>query len=148
MVPESLFRSESMMAAANSGNSGRVVIACRNSEEIPAELDWHYDEGKYQVTAAGPWGRSTGHAADAFSALVEVRRALELEGWRLAVAGARRDTYPSGMARSSGGLQAYEMRPGRPASSTVDIFDDAPTELIGTVDEQEENFRLWWESYR
>jgi len=137
-----------MMAAVNSGNSGRVVIACRNSEEIPAELDWHYDEGKYQVTAAGPWGRSTGHAADAFSALVEVRRALELEGWRLAVAGARRDTYPSGMARSSGGLQAYEMRPGRPASSTVDIFDDAPTELIGTVDEQEENFRLWWESYR
>ncbi len=136
------------MAAASSGNSGRVVIACRNSEEIPAELDWHYDEGKYQVTAAGPWGRSTGHAADAFSALVEVRRALELEGWRLAVAGARRDTYPSGMARSSGGLRAYEMRPGRPASSTVDIFDDAPTELIGTVDEQEENFRLWWESYR
>ena len=64
------------------------------------------------------------------------------------MAGARRDTYPSGMARSSGGLQAYEMRPGRPASSTVDIFDDAPTELIGTVDEQEENFRLWWESYR
>jgi len=137
-----------MMAAANSGNSGRVVIAFRNGEEISAELDWHYDDGKYQVTAAGPWGRITGHAADAFSALVEVRRALELEGWRLAVAGARRDTYPSGMARSSGGLRAYEMWSGRPASSTVDIFDDAPTELIGTVDEQEESFRLWWESYR
>jgi hypothetical protein len=137
-----------MMSAANSGNSGRVVIAFRNGEEISAELDWHYDDGKYQVAAVGPWGRITGHAADAFSALVEVRRALEIEGWRLAVAGARRDTYPSGMARSSGGFRAYEMRPGRPASSTVDIFDDAPTELIGTVDEQEENFRLWWGSYR
>ena len=137
-----------MSSAANSGNSGRVVIAFRNGEEISAELDWHYDDGKYQVAAVGPWGRIIGHAADAFSALVEVRRALELQGWRLAVAGARRDTYPSGMARSSGGLRAYEMRPGSPASSTVDIFGDAPTELIGTVDEQEENFRLWWESYR
>ena len=137
-----------MSSAANSGNSGRVVIAFRNGEEISAELDWHYDDGKYQVAAVGSWGRITGHATDAFSALVEVRRILELQGWRLAVAGARRDTYPSGMARSSGGLRAYEMRPGRPASSTVDIFGDAPTELIGTVDEQEENFRLWWESYR
>ena len=137
-----------MSSAANSGNSGRVVIAFRNGEEISAELDWHYDDGKYQVAAVGSWGRITGHATDAFSALVEVRRILELQGWRLAVAGARRDTYPSGMARSSGGFRAYEMRPGRPASSTVDIFDDAPTELIGTVDEQEENFRLWWGSYR
>jgi len=137
-----------MSSAANSGNSGRVVIAFRNGEEISAELDWHYDDGKYQVAAVGSWGRITGHATDAFSALVEVRRILELQGWRLAVAGARRDTYPNGMARSSGGLRAYEMRPGRPASSTVDIFGDAPTELIGTVDEQEENFRLWWGSYR
>ena len=137
-----------MSSAANSGNSGRVVIAFRNGEEISAELDWHYDDGKYQVAAVGSWGRITGHATDAFSALVEVRRILELQGWRLAVAGARRDTYPSGMARSSGGLRAYEMRPGRPASSTVDIFGDAPTELIGTVYEQEENFRLWWGSYR
>jgi len=137
-----------MSSAANSGNSGRVVIAFRNGEEISAELDWHYDDGKYQVAAVGSWGRITGHTTDAFSALVEVRRILELQGWRLAVAGARRDTYPSGMARSSGGLRAYEMRPGRPASSTVDIFGDAPTELIGTVDEQEENFRLWWGSYR
>ena len=100
------------MSAANSGNSGRVVIAFRNGEEISAELDWHYDDGKYQVAAVGPWGRITGHAADAFSALVEVRRALEIEGWRLAVAGARRDTYPSGMARSSGGFRAYCMRCG------------------------------------
>ena len=37
------------MSAANSGNSGRVVIAFRNGEEISAELDWHYDDGKYQV---------------------------------------------------------------------------------------------------
>jgi len=136
------------MTTVHSGIFRRVVTAFRIGEEISVDLTWCYDDGKYQVAAVGPWGRITGHAADAFSALVEVRRALEIEGWRLAVAGARRDTYPSGMARSSGGFRAYEMRPGRPASSTVDIFDDAPTELIGTVDEQEENFRLWWGSYR
>ena len=42
-----------MMSAANSGNSGRVVIAFRNGEEKSAELDWHYDDGKYQVAAVG-----------------------------------------------------------------------------------------------
>ena len=41
------------MAAANSGNSGRVVIAFRNGEEISAELVWHYDDGKYQVAPGG-----------------------------------------------------------------------------------------------
>ena len=61
------------MTTMNSGTSGRVITAFQNDEEVSAERTWHYDDGKYQVTAAGPWGSITGHAADVFSALVDAR---------------------------------------------------------------------------
>jgi hypothetical protein len=80
-------------------------------------------------TATGP---------DAFEALVRIRRQLEPDGLAVAVQGARRDTYPSGMARDmGGGMKVYSLRlgvPGRP--ELVKTFDDAEPEQLGTVDEQ------------
>ena len=54
----------------------------------------------------------TATAPDMFEALVRLRRQLEPDGLTVAVQGARRDTYPSGMARDmGGGMRVYVLRP-------------------------------------
>jgi hypothetical protein len=102
----------------------------------------------YTVTVTGPWGEVSATAGDAFAALSDVRGRLEDRGWRLAVAGARRDVYPSGMAREAGGTRAYVLRPGQPSRETVYIFDGADERDIASVAEQEEYFRHCMESFR
>jgi hypothetical protein len=58
----------------------------------------------------------TATGADMFEALVRLRRQLEPDGLVVAVQGARRDTYPSGMARDmGGGMQIYVIGPARRA---------------------------------
>lgn len=84
--------------------------------------------------------------SDLFDALKNVRLFLEREGWLLVCAGSRIDAYPSGMSRQmSNGRKVYlhEMntKPGR--SSVVDIFDNAPLEKIGTINEQHEYMEEW-----
>lgn len=88
-------------------------------------------------TATGP---------DMFEALVRLRRQLEPDGLMIAVQGARRDTYPSGMARDmGGGSTVYIMRAGQRArrEDLVKTLEDAPTELLGTVDEQQAFAQAW-----
>lgn len=120
----------------------RSVTAFSAAVTVTAEVAWREildadGNATYEVSATGPWGAVTERAADAFEALVRVRRRLEPDNWFLAVAGARRDTYPSGMARDQGGgLRAYVLQMGRPATELVSIFDDAPRELVAGVDEQ------------
>jgi len=92
------------------------------------------------VTRAGSYTCPyTATGPDMFEALVRLRRQLEPEGLVLAVQGARRDTYPSGMARDMGrGMQVYVMRPGLRArpEDLVGTLDDAPIGQMATVDEQ------------
>jgi hypothetical protein len=88
----------------------------------------------------------TATGSDMFMALVRLRRQLEPDGLMVAVQGARRDTYPSGMARDmGGGLQVYVMRPGLPArlEDTVKTLDDASPDQLATVDEQRAAFDAW-----
>lgn len=130
----------------------RQVTAFRATETAAAEVTWLHVSGeqgdRYEVTASGPWGVVTADASDAFEALVRVRQQLEEQGWFLAVNGARRDTYPSGMAREQGGgLSVYEWRPGQPAGPLVRTFDDAPPASVGTVREQKENFEQCLSSF-
>lgn len=81
---------------------------------------------------------------DLFGALVALRKHLERLGWRLLCAGARRDVYPSGMARGMGSARtAYVTEIGKPALDLVDIFGEALPEQVGTVDEQQ-LFRQEW----
>jgi hypothetical protein len=58
-----------------------------------------------------------------FEALVRLRRQLEPDGLMIAVQGARRDTYPSGMARDMGQCRLLRRSPlsgsGAPASAAV-----------------------------
>jgi hypothetical protein len=88
-------------------------------------------------TATGP---------DMFEALVRLRRQLEPDGLMVAVQGARRDAYPSGMARDmGGGMQVYIMRPGLRGrrEDLVKTLDDASPDQIATVDEQQESAEAW-----
>lgn len=86
---------------------------------------------------------------DLFDALVALRRRLEAIGCRLLCAGARRDVYPSGMARAMGGARkAYIFELGRSARDLVDIFAEAKPAQVGTVDEQEQFRQKWAASLR
>lgn len=83
---------------------------------------------------------------DMFEALVGVRRQLEPDGLMIAVQGARRDTYPSGMARDmAGGMQVYVMRAGRRArrEDLVETLDNASADQLATVDEQRAFAEAW-----
>ena len=87
----------------------------------------------------------TATAPDMFEALVRLRRQLEPDGLMVAVQGARRDTYPSGMARDmGGGMKVYVMRPGLPGRpDLVETLDDASPDQMATVDEQRAVFEAW-----
>jgi hypothetical protein len=89
--------------------------------------------------------------ADLFECLRTIRRELEPTGVRLCCNGARVDVWPSGMARDmGGGRHAYILRMGRQAqrSDLVSIFDPAPVEAVGDVDDQEAYARRWFEHFR
>ncbi|WP_433408909.1 hypothetical protein ACQPZU_01050 [Saccharomonospora azurea] len=91
-------------------------------------------------------GPYTATGPDMFEALVRLRRQLEPEGLMIAVQGARRDTFPSGMARDMGeGKQVYVLRPGQPANrdDLVETLADAPLAQLATVDEQRAFFETW-----
>ncbi|MDP9265797.1 MAG: hypothetical protein M3O91_06745 [Chloroflexota bacterium] len=93
----------------------------------------------------------TAESSDYFECLILVRRDLEAEGIVVCCQGARRDVWPSGMARDMGaGLKAYVLTIGRAPErgDLISIFGPADRELIGTVEEQRRHFREWWESLR
>jgi hypothetical protein len=127
----------------------REVIAMFGRRRARCHLQWWKDGQNHIVQASGPWGIIAAKAPDAFSALGDIRQRLEVEGWLLAVAGARRDTFPSGMARDQGGgLRVYVLKQGQPAVELVDTFADAPLELVATVAEQEVAYEDWCKSVR
>jgi hypothetical protein len=81
-----------------------------------------------------------------FEALVRLRRQLEPDGLMVALQGARRDTYPSGMTRDmGGGMSVYVLRPGLPArqEDLVKTLDDAQPDQIATIDEQAFSRSQW-----
>jgi hypothetical protein len=82
---------------------------------------------------------------DQFECLLKIRAELEPLGFRFLVNGARRNVWPSGMARDmGGGKQAYVLvlgQPGRP--ELVDIFQPADESQIVLVKEQRDFFQTW-----
>lgn len=130
---------------------GEIAVSLvRGGERRPAVLHWrHVHDGPrstvtVELAGAGPPLHAAG--PDAFDALAGVREQLEPSGWRLAVQGARRDTYPSGMARDmGGGFSVYVLRIGQPPGreDLVRTFDEADPALLATVAEQEEHWRRW-----
>ena len=118
--------------------------AVRGSERAEVRLRVA-GEHPWRLEADGPTGRLQAEGDDLFSATVALREQLERDGWLLEIQGARPDTYPSRMARGSGGRRFYVLRPGKHA--TLDDLVDtlAPLEggRAGTVAEQRANFERW-----
>lgn len=88
---------------------------------------------------------------DVFDAFLALRRAFEEADCRVVCAGARLDTYPSGMSRSmGGGRKAYILEVGSTPrlSDIIDIFAPAEPSQVVTVDQQILFFREWAKSNR
>lgn len=88
-------------------------------------------------------------ANDCFTALTEVRKALEKKHAVPLVLGADRRVYPSPMQQQMGcGTTAYVQHWGEPAKSKdiVDIFDPAKPDDVTTVKEQLEYHEKWKQS--
>lgn len=116
------------------GERTRYVLAARSVGDHRLELVAH-----------GPTGTHAATADDLFEALQMVRREIEPHGWRLAVNGARRDTWPSGMLRDQLDGAVVYVLPSDPRQvpEKVPTFGPAKDDLLATVDEQEAAWEAW-----
>jgi hypothetical protein len=120
----------------------RVEVADGSVAEIAVEFSTH-EPWIIWVSGLGT-GACEFTGGDLFEALVALRTELERAGKRLICAGARIDSFPSGMSRSmGGGRRAYITRLGAPATETVDIFDTTSSDSVGTVSEQKAFHDQW-----
>jgi hypothetical protein len=92
-----------------------------------------------------------GRGRDFFDALQQLRLQLEPLGWYPLCNGARIDCYPSGMARDMGeGRAVYVLSQTVDKLPLVPTFEPADREKMGTVAEQDANFKRWlaWRTRR
>jgi hypothetical protein len=85
-----------------------------------------------------------------FDALIELRKEFEPLQIKVLCYGARKDVWASGMQRDMGaGLTAYLLSAkGEGRKPEQSIFDYAPPETIGTVDEQRKYHEDWLNTKR
>ncbi len=115
--------------------SPQTISAYRAGIVHTAQIAWHLtSEYRWEVVASCPaFGTVAESADDAFEALCLVREQLEPYGWRLGVAGAQVDVWPSGQGRDQGGGRvAY--RQGSP--DLVEVFQPVDPETVTTVARQ------------
>ncbi|MEU5239818.1 hypothetical protein ACFW9M_31570 [Streptomyces lydicus] len=124
------------------------VLAFNGDQQADAVLSWEGENHDFTVIADGPWGHVTGRADDCFEALTRIREQIEPQGWLLGANGSRRDTWPSGMCRGTGGFLVYRLRPGlRPTGADrIQTFQPAPRETLATVAEQVAFEEQWSQS--
>jgi hypothetical protein len=128
---------------------GFEVEAVRGDERVAVVLEAaDLPDGRFELVLSGPLGTHRAEGPDLFEALLGVRRGVEPDGWRLAVQGARRDTWPSGMLRDQldGGAVYVLAEDVKANPETVGTFDPAPAELVVTVAEQEAASERWRQS--
>lgn len=83
---------------------------------------------------------------DLFDTLCRLRQCLEGKGCQLLCNAARKDAYPSRMARQmGGGRKVYLLANGRQArrEDLVDAFGPAEFHQVGTVAEQRAAYEAW-----
>lgn len=98
----------------------------------------------WRVSIVSPaFGRFEASADDAFEALGLVREDLDARGWRVGVAGAQPNVWPSGMARDQGGgLTAYRMTEDG-VVCVVDTFMPVdPATTVPVAEQRRESGRL------
>jgi hypothetical protein len=131
------------------------VSMFRGRERVVSALRWQMSSDQvYSISLDGPDGPDgpvAGGGSDLFQALQEIRLEVEPQGWLLAVQGARKDTYASGMVRDMlGARRVYVIQAGRQAERAhlVDIFAEAAVESLGTVEQQKAFYREWRRSLK
>jgi len=85
-----------------------------------------------------------------FSALLELRKALEEENFLIQCNGAARNVYPSPMQMSMGGAKAYVLRYSQPAKlkDVINIFEKNDELVCVHIKEQERFYVDWLKSIR
>lgn len=115
--------------------SPQTIQVARDGEMHRASVAWRYEQGRWVVELSLPASEPVeAHEDDAFEALCVVRDLVEPLGWRIGVAGARIDVWPSGMARDQGGgLTAYRTTA---EGGVVDVFAPVDPASVTTIAEQ------------
>ena len=122
------------------------LVGTEGSYGYNLEFDWLDPPPDAITRAIGVFAQD-----DYFEAFLRVRRSLEDDGCELLCKGCAVDVWPSGTSRDmGGGVRAYEMSLGKPAStsSLVDIFEPDPRVRYSQVSDQEEYFQRWLNSLR
>lgn len=118
--------------------SPQTIQVARDGIAREATVSWRLDESYswvVEIRSVG-FGTAEARADDAFEALCLIREELEPFGWRIGVAGAQMDVWPSGMARDQGGgLRAYRLT-SHGAADLVDTFEPVDPASVATVAEQ------------
>lgn len=114
--------------------SPQTIQVSREGVVHQAEIQWHLDGVRWVVSlTSSAFERAEAQAGDAFEALCVIRDRLEPAGWRIGVAGAQADVWPSGMARDQGGgLRAYRLTEER-VEGLVDTFAPVDVATVTTV---------------
>ncbi|HWM15332.1 MAG TPA: hypothetical protein VNP97_01975 [Microbacterium sp.] len=117
--------------------SPQTIQVSRDGVVDDATIAWRTEDRLWVVAIDSPaFDPVQARAHDAFEALCLVRDELEPHGWRIGVAGAQADVWPSGMARDQGGgLRAYRMTEER-VGDLVDTFEPVDPATVTTVAEQ------------
>jgi hypothetical protein len=117
--------------------SPQTIHVSRDGIASEATISWRADGRLWVVAIDSPeFEPVEARADDAFEALCLVRDELEPHGWRIGVAGAQADVWPSGMARDQGGgLRAYRMTEER-VGDLVDTFEPVEPGTVTTVVQQ------------
>lgn len=116
-------------------DGSRTIQVSREGIVHEATVSWWLD-GSYswvvEIRCPG-FGTAEATADDAFEGLCLVRKQLEPYGWRIGVAGAQADVWPSGMARDQGGgLRAYRTTE-ESVGDLVDTFEPVDPATVTTV---------------
>ncbi len=115
-------------------HGSQAIEVSRDGIVRDATVVWRFERTSWvvEIVSAG-FGKAEAQADDAFEALCLIREELEPFGWRIGVAGAQADVWPSGMARDQGGgLRAYRMTPER-VGDLVDTFEPVDPATVTTV---------------
>lgn len=124
------------------------VIGGEDDEQIVIVQNRDGDNCRLTCTVRGETHYAD--ASDFFSALQRIRkRTLEPKGLIPLCYGASLKVWPSAMSRDmGGGLKAYKIETGLPATELVGIFEVGPDIIPASVEMQDEFSRDWIESLR
>ncbi len=124
--------------------SPQQIQVVRDGVVSDATVAWRYEQGMWVVEiASAAFETLEARENDAFEALCVIRGRLEPLGWRVGVAGAQVNVWPSGMARDQGGgLSAYRIT-ARGGEDVVDTFAPVdPATVAPLADQKAEIDRL------